>query len=180
MAAFGVKITPLPPGRIQEIRARYHNLGGALRDMKPAMEIIGHEMAEISKETFNSQGRRGGGSWQALSYKRQEEKAREGLDPRILFATHRLYTSLTEIGSPENRLSIKGKGNEWSVALVTLVPYAKVHWTGSPKRNIPIRRFYKSITSDKERFDRIIRQWMWDAYASVPGETTKAPRGHFS
>ena len=181
MAALGVAIAVVPPGRIQEMRLRYAKLGGAMVNLRPAMEIIGVELTDIAKETFLSQGRRGGGSWKQLSYKRQHEKAREGIDPRILFGeTHRLYTSATEPGSPENIIQVKGNGNDWQVILATKVPYAKAHWAGVPKRNLPQRKFFKRIASDQERFDRILRQYFWDAWASMDGETTKAPRGHFN
>jgi|SRR5215472_650814 len=179
--ALGIAIGTVPPGRIAEMRTRYAKLGAAMVNLRPAMEIIGVELTDIAKETFLSQGRRGGGSWKALSYKRQHEKEREGIDPRILFGeTHRLFVSVTEPGSSENVLQVKGSGNEWQVILGTKVPYAKVHWVGSIKRNIPQRRFFKSIPSDRERYDRILRQYFWDAYASMPGESTPAPRGHFN
>jgi len=149
------------------------------------MEIIGEEMASIARDTFESQGRRGGGSWTALSKKRLHEKEREKIDLRILYGeTHRLYVSLADIGSPENVLVIKGGPNEWAVALGTKVPYAGVHQRGAPSRNIPIRTLYKSVPGDVLRFERIIRQYFWDAYAtevlgmgSIP---IRAPRGHFS
>src|SRR5215831_6061417 len=140
----GVHVVQMPPGQIKELRARYASLGGAMRNLRPAMEIIGEEMAGIARDTFESQGRRGGGSWAALSEKRMREKVREKIDPRILYGeTHRLFLSLADIGSSENVLVVKGGGNEWAVALGTKVPYAKVHQRGSAKRNIPIRILYK-------------------------------------
>jgi len=181
MPPFAVKITPVPPVRVKEIRDAYARIGAARRNIRPAMEIIAVEMANVAKETFESQGRRGGGSWQFLSPERVHEKEREGLDPRILYATHRLFQSMTEIGSSENIVQIqKINPDDYSVALGTEVPYARVMWSGSSKRHIPARKFYKAIPTDRLRFVRILQQWFWDAYAAGPGETAKAPRGFFN
>ena len=154
-----------------------------MTNLRPAMEIIGEEMADNARETFESQGRRGGGSWTKLSEKRMREKAREKIDPRIEFGeTHRLYVSLAQIGSPENKLIIKGSANTWAVALGTTVPYAKAQHRGVPSRNLPARKLYKSVPGDVVRFERIIVQYFWDAYTlKVFGsEGVRPPRGHFS
>ena len=166
---------------VPEVKRQLFRGAAAAGNMKPVLEEVGLDMMYVIGLNFASQGRRGGGSWKQLSYKRQHEKAREGIDPRILFGeTHRLYTSATEPGSPENIIQVKGNGNDWQVILATKVPYAKAHWAGVPKRNLPQRKFFKRIASDQERFDRILRQYFWDAWASMDGETTKAPRGHFN
>lgn len=54
------------------------------------------DMERIEHQVFNSQGRRGGGSWKFLSQETIDTKAREGLDPRINIATGAMMLSVTE------------------------------------------------------------------------------------
>ena len=74
----------------------------------------------IMEQRFESQGRRGGGSWKKISEQWKARKAESGLDTRILFATHRLKNSLTDADHPDNIMITRRKELVWG----TEVPYA--------------------------------------------------------
>lgn len=142
----------------EHIERSYQAASGRARLLKPALELIGDDMIESTKIQFESGGRRGGGSWARASKEWQFEKLRSGLDPRPLFATHRLFGSLAHKGDPEMVLDIQ----PLSIRYGSQVPYADTHQFGDPERGIPARPFIHFLPGDIARWGRIIIMYITD------------------
>lgn len=93
---------------VQQAARRFTRLGAAAINMAPAWEEIIQYFFYIEDETFTSQGRRGGGSWAEDSEDWMMRKSREGLDPRINFATWALYDAMTVLGAPGQIIEDEG------------------------------------------------------------------------
>jgi hypothetical protein len=111
---------------------------------KSAMDQVATELMRIIEQTFLSQGRRGGGSWRFLQPETLRRKIRLGQDPRILFATHALFNSLTHRRDPMQDLRISNT----EVRLGTKLSYARVQHATRP--------IVKLTKSDRRRMDKII------------------------
>jgi hypothetical protein len=68
------------------------DLGDRALDARPAFRLIADDFREYERLRFES---RGYGTWKPLAPATIREKARKGLDPRILHATLELLHSLT-------------------------------------------------------------------------------------
>jgi len=90
-----------------QAKARFSRMGSAAIDLAPAWAEMLEWFFYIEDETFTSQGRRGGGSWAADTDDWMARKSRDGLDPRINFATWSLYDAMTELGAPGQIVSIE-------------------------------------------------------------------------
>lgn len=125
-------------------------LRGAERagNMKPALWDVREDIFRIIKINFESQGRRGGGSWKFLDPKTVEAKARRGLDPRILIARGRLMNSLTRRGDRDMRSAV----TKHNIRLTSTKEYAEVHNFGSADGHIPARPFIEFLPNDKKRW----------------------------
>jgi phage gpG-like protein len=108
--------------------AKFERMADAAIDTRPAMETIAGLMMGIIKATFESQGRRGGGSWAQLSTEWLLRKQRLGLDPRIGFAWHRLVEAFGTPGAPHQILEI-GRHN---VTIESDLPYAATQQAHRP------------------------------------------------
>lgn len=95
-------------------------------NMTPALDDVADDMMMVIFETFQAQGRRGGGSWAQLSDHWAKHKAKKGWDPRILFAQHPLYRSWTIRGDENQDLHV-GKTH---IRLDSKLDYAEVHQFG--------------------------------------------------
>lgn len=111
---------------------------------RSAMDQVATELMRIIEQTFLSQGRRGGGSWRFLQPETVRRKIRMGQDPRILFATHALFNSLTNRGDPRQKLRVSNT----EVLLGSKLPYARKQQEARP--------MIKLTRSDKLRIDKII------------------------
>jgi hypothetical protein len=89
---------------IEEAKVRFNRLGAAAIDLAPAWAEILQYFYWIEDATFQSQGRRGGGSWAEDSEDWLAQKARMGLDPRINFATWALYDAMTLPDAPGQKI----------------------------------------------------------------------------
>lgn len=89
---------------IQQAARRFTRMGAAAIDIAPAWEEIIQYFFYIEDAVFQSQGRRGGGEWPALTADWLAQKARLGWDPRINFATWALYDSMTQLGADGQRI----------------------------------------------------------------------------
>jgi phage gpG-like protein len=77
-------------------------MGRSALDARPALNRIADIIMDAVDMNFESQGRRGGGSWKRVSPGWQARKVREGLDPRIGHATLALRDSMTSRRDPDN------------------------------------------------------------------------------
>ena len=85
---------------IEQAKRRFTRLAAAAVNLTPAWAEMLEYFFWMEDATFLSQGRRGGGSWAQDSDEWMTRKAREGLDPRINFATWALYDAMTMMGAP--------------------------------------------------------------------------------
>jgi phage gpG-like protein len=107
--------------------------GDRAADVRPAWNAIIGRLERLEAEQFDSQGGRGSGGWAPLAPATVAEKARRGLDPRILHATGRLRASLTGRGGDAIRESHPDE-----MRFGTSVPYARFHQQGTSR--MPRRR----------------------------------------
>lgn len=112
-------------------------LGERIKDARPALVVVDEYLADAMKKNFESQGRRGGGSWRKLSEGWVKRKAREGRDPRIGFYTGALFAAATDVGDPNRRLKMTRTSLDVTIAL----PYAAVQ-----QDERPFARFTKGDT----------------------------------
>ena len=120
------------------------------RHTRPAMGRIADEMLRIEGALFDSQGRRGGGSWRRDLPATLERKLFHDRDPRIMHDRLRLRESLTRRESPDNILDI----TESTIRFGTLVPYAEAHQEG--KGGMPKREIIRFTPRDHRKFAEIL------------------------
>ena len=128
-------------------------------DMSSGLEKVAELMFEAIFQTFQSQGRRGGGSWQLLSEKYVKQKLKRGQDPRILFADHDLIKSVTEWGDENMELEI----DEHTIRMESLLDYAAIQQYGG--RGIPARPYIRFTSFDKNRWVKVLQDELMDALA---------------
>lgn len=99
-----------------------------------ALQIAADALRSATEKQFDTEGGYGSGGWAPLAPSTIEQKARQGLNPKILQATDRLLKSLISKFSPDHveRLS------EDSLTFGSMVDYGVYHATGTrrmPKRS---------------------------------------------
>lgn len=104
-------------------------------DPKPALEAVADLLRGDVEEQFDTEGGHASGGWKALSQKRIDEKARLGLDPRILRASGALYESLTRKFDPRHIERLSGS----SLTFGSTVFYGIFHQSSEPRTVIPFR-----------------------------------------
>jgi phage gpG-like protein len=123
----------------------------AAKNMRPALLLVREDMFRVTKVQFESQGRRGGGSWRGLTEAWALRKEVLGRDPRILYSQHKLIKSWTERSSRNMRSRVTKDRIDLQSSLV----YAGVHQFGYSERNIPERPYIKFVRGDHERWTKI-------------------------
>src|SRR5688572_260558 len=132
------------------------------------MQVMSDEMLRIIRINFRSQGRRSGGSWKRITPRWAKQKRREGLDPRILFASGRLEQSFHRDG-PNQKIVYSKRG----FTIRSTVPYAAVHQYGFPGKNIRARPFVKFSQHDKRMFAKLLQEYLLQEFS---GKSTKRIR----
>jgi len=151
MVVMSIRAQNLP---VIEEKIKY--MGRKGRAPRPAMLQISGKMVLAVDQRFQSQGRRGGGSWRKLSEDWLFAKLARGLDPRILFATGELHRSLVRINHPNNKLRITGTSIEYGSTL----PYANTQMFGDPARNIPARPYIRFTAADRREWANILLRYV--------------------
>lgn len=144
-------ITAMGTERVQQ---RFNRMGASLIDAAPAFTTILELIYEIETAIFESQGRRGGGSWRRDSPAWLARKARQGLDPRVGFATQALFRSVTTPGDPGQVLEM----TKSTLRFGSRLPYARAQQEHRP--------FIKWTLRDKARMRDIIKDYIvaaWNA-----------------
>jgi phage gpG-like protein len=140
---------------IRQVQTKFSRVGLASQDAAPAFRSIAALLFAIEEQIFNSQGRRGGGSWRNLTAEWMLYKIRNRLDPRIGHATHALRESVTELNAPGQILLIGRK----SLVFGSDLPYA-----ATQQRNRP---FIKYTLNDKARMRNILRDYLVAAWRTA-------------
>jgi phage gpG-like protein len=118
----------------------------------PVMETIAEMMMGYIERTFESEGRRGGGSWKNDSAEWAARKARQGLDPRIGHATLALRRSMTIRGDANQDLRVSHN----MVSLSSYLPYAGTQQVHRP--------FVKFTFNDRVQIRNTIRDYLVEAF----------------
>jgi phage gpG-like protein len=135
----------------------------AVSNMRPALVEVRLMMFAAIAATFESQGRRYGGSWQHLTTEWIARKVKAGLDPRILIARGRLMESFTNRDSPYMR----SKVTRTSISLGSTLPYAAAQNFGSPAAGIPQREFISFHPRDRQRWVTSLEKYVMAALSGV-------------
>lgn len=138
----------------KQVATRFNRMGAASVNAEPAFRTIAEMLFKITQTTFESQGRRGGGSWRRDSPAWLARKIRGGLDPRIGYATHALVKSVTEPGAPGQVLRIRRQ----SLRFGSRLPYAQTQQRHRP--------FIKLTVYDRSNMRAIIREHLITAWRS--------------
>jgi hypothetical protein len=140
---------------VREVETKFERMGLAAINAEDAMATIGWYLMQIEKQMFNSQGRRGGGSWMSDSPEWLARKSEAGLDPRINHATLALRESVTELDAPGQVLEISPN----SLIFGSDLPYAAVS-----QRNRP---FVRLLPLDREQIRNIVRDHLINAWRAA-------------
>lgn len=106
-----------------------------LENPRPALELAADHLRQAVEEQFDTEGGHASGGWKPLSQGRVEEKARLGLDPRILRATGALHESLTRKFDSRHIERLSGT----SLTFGSTVFYGIFHQSSAPRTVIPFR-----------------------------------------
>jgi phage gpG-like protein len=137
---------------VKQVSTKFTRLGQAAADAAPAMESVAQLIFSIEKTVFNSQGRRGGGSWKQDSPDWLARKIRNGQDPRINHMTLALRRSVTEPGAP---------GQVLEVSPASLVVGSSLPQAAPSQRNRP---FIKFTVADRTAMRGVIREHLMAAW----------------
>jgi phage gpG-like protein len=135
-------------------------------DMSSVVTEIVFDLFRIEKIMFESEGRRGGGSWKRLAPATVAKKGgteilrTEGSPPGYGSGRDLLFRSLTVLGAPYQNIKVKNDFLEFG----TKRPYARVHQYGSTARKIPARPFLRFTKNDYERWERMIENHLTKAF----------------
>lgn len=146
-----------------EMKHMLDRMAGRIDNMQPVMWKIREDIYRVIKATFESQGRRGGGSWAHLSEGWTTRKIKMGWDPRILYGkpTQTLLRSLTVRGHYMQR----SKVGRHSVDLSSRVVYADVQQHGNA--DIPARPFINFTQYDRDRWAGMVAKHVMEATRGV-------------
>jgi phage gpG-like protein len=120
------------------------------QDATPAFERIADDFMGYEKLRFDTDGY---GTWAPLQPSTIAEKARKGLDPRVLRATGELHRSLTERGDPHQELHITPD----FMLFGSNVEYARFHQRGE---GVPQRRPLGFTETQKRDTVRVLQRYL--------------------
>jgi hypothetical protein len=138
-------------------------LAGKAGNAKPAFEEIGHNLQDIFAATFESQGRRGGGSWMPLSPSRIRQKIYLELDPRIEYASYALLKSLSWEG---NSMGIFRARSDY-IEIGSKLPYARRQHKGDLMHHLPARPLIKMTEGDRKAQVKTLQRFLMEAWRVV-------------
>ena len=95
------------------IRRRLLRAGAAATDASAAFRRIAGLLDHAAEQQFATSGAYGGAAWAPLAPSPLAAKARAGLDPRILRATHELMNSLVDRGDSQHIEEIGPRHLRW-------------------------------------------------------------------
>lgn len=134
------------------VSTKFTRMGEAAVTARPAMEAIALMMMKIIGQTFESQGRRGGGSWKRDSADWLARKQRLGLDTRIGHATLALRNSVSIPGAEHQQILV----TDTLVHLSSDLPYAQTQQVHRP--------FVKFTIYDRYNMRQVVRDHLIEAF----------------
>jgi phage gpG-like protein len=122
-------------------------------DWRPFWATIRNFLTGVMQEQFKSEGGRAQ-KWEPLSVRYAAWKQKNYPGKTILRLTDRLYTSLTNISSPDMVFDTQPQ----SMLFGTRVPYASKHQLGEGR--LKQRRFLSLTNQDRKDIVGLARQWV--------------------
>lgn len=146
-------------GSMRHVAGRLDTLAENARHTEWVMKLIYYDMMRAEEALFDSQGRRGGGSWKRLKPLTIKKKGSN----RIL-ETADAKENYSSIGNDALKKSLTRENAPFQVKLVdnttilfgTSRPWASVHQTGS-RRGVPPRPFLRFTKNDLNRWSRMMQ-----------------------
>lgn len=123
--------------------------GERSKDLRPAFRRVVKTLQASAKRQFDSEGVYGSGGWAPLAPSTEREKARNGLDPRILHRTGRLKASL--LGKNADSIA---RVNRQSLVFGTYTSYTVFHVRGTAR--MPRRRPMQLTKGDRRLITRSV------------------------
>lgn len=139
----------------KRVAMRFTRMGEAAINTEPAMTSVGMLIMDIFDKIFESEGRRGGGSWKADTAAWLLRKQRQGLDQRVGHATLRLRSSLSIPGAPHQIFEVSAS----KVEVGSDLPYAATEQEHRP--------FVKFTERDRVAMRNVIRDWLVTAWRTA-------------
>jgi phage gpG-like protein len=131
---------------------KFRKMGEAAWRAQPAMAKIALYLMEVERRIFESQGRRGGGSWKEDTQAWSARKLKAGMDPRINIARGHLMKSMSEPEAPHQILHVGYR----QVILGSDLPYADVS-----NRNRPFTRL---LPRDRAIMRQIVADYLVEKF----------------
>lgn len=129
-------------------------LASDFEEPRGALEAVADLLRHDVELQFDSEGGHASGGWPPLSQRRVEEKARLGLDPRILRATGALFESLTRKYDSRHIERLSGS----SLTFGSSVFYGIYHQSSSPRTVIPFRPPIALTDQDKREMVKAMQR----------------------
>lgn len=148
------------------VRESLMRFAGSLEAPAHALEEVATLLRLDVEKQFDTEGGYASGGWKALSEGRVQQKAKLGLDPRILRATGALNESLTRKYHPEHIERLSGS----SLTFGSTVFYGIFHQSSRPRTVIPFRPPIAFTDADKREMLKTLQR-------SLLGSTPKAVWG---
>lgn len=149
------------------VRRRFLRFAERAEDASSAFHAIAGILERATAQNFATRGVSGGSRWRDLAPATRIRKAREGLDPRILQATHRLHDSLVVSSHPDHVEHIGPDEMRWG----SRVEYGKFHQSTAPRTKIPYRPPVHLNERDKRAIVRETQKALTGGVAGVRGLT---------
>lgn len=140
------------------VKASMNRAGFAAEHAMPALLNVARYIYYVEATIFQSQGRRGGGSWKKLSPEWSFRKRVASLDPRIMIATGDLLKAMTQHGAAHQIFQV----DDGQLVMGTTLPYAHRHQYG--RGGMPRRSFVKITVQDRDNMRGIVRRHIMDAF----------------
>jgi hypothetical protein len=149
------EIVVIPFG-FQEAAANFAHLGNdAMYALSDVLVMIREDMMRVTASNFESQGRRGGGSWKPLTPAWLRTKERRGKDLRIQFYDHWLVESVTVLHADHQIADLDEM--EGTIRLGSTLPYAD-----TAQRHRPYLKFTRQ---DQVRWGKWVQGDLHDKWA---------------
>ena len=161
------------------VTAKYRAMANATGNLIPSFHEVEDYLMDITGRQFDSQGRRGGGSWKPLSPKWVARKTRMGGDTRILHFDKALRRSVTKRGAGGQILEY----TPTSLTFGTSIAYAARHQFGHGKT--PRRKFLVILPLDRKMITEMIQSHIMTPWVKTGvlafggGKMLRGPRGRF-
>ena len=139
-----------------QISRRILRVGKHATDARPAFAAIADFVMAETDRQFQTEGAHASGGWQPIKAATLRRKQQQGLDPRILHATHALRDSLTRKGDRNQILRIRRQ----ELVFGSRLPYATVHQNPRAGNPLPRRRPIELTERARRRIVKILQRWI--------------------